>query len=339
MKKTLDYLYNFDFLRIIFTVFIVIHHILEQFHIFNRAASSVEFFFILSGFFLTYTVDNQKNCEEFVVKKFIRFWPLVCFSVVCTTFLSGNFMYERILAPLLFLPATGIYDNFTGSITIWYVCVLFWVSIFYFYLIKYFNKTTVNICIGVLTFYNYIACIRYGWGLWEPIGDIKIFTTGMARGIAGMGCGYFIATLYKNHISTPDNLKKVSLGYSILEILTLVYILISMFTLETPDNRIFIVISFILLIWLFLMKRGLISRYFDSNLCRVLSQYCLSVFLTHNIVITFFTKYISTDITNFELITFLIVSASIIFGILVHYIIEKPVSKYLKTKVYSFVKE
>ena len=59
-------LHNIEFLRILFTFCIFIHHALNSFGHANNGFFAVEFFFILSGFFLYYTIDNQKNVQKFL---------------------------------------------------------------------------------------------------------------------------------------------------------------------------------------------------------------------------------------------------------------------------------
>ena len=329
MNYKLHYHNNFDFLRIVFTIFVILHHILNQYHYVNFAGTSVDLFFILSGFFLTYTCSAQRNSETFIVKKIVRFWPLVCFATLCTAFLDTDITFEKFLAPLFFLPATGLFGEFTNGIaSIWYICVLFWVSIFYFYIIKNFKIEFVNACIGILTFYNYVVCVKYGWRIYETVDFCRIFTIGMARGFAGIGCGYFIASFYQNHINWFAGRKKISLLNSICEIMIFLYILIAMFTLDLSNNPIFMVISFICLILLFLMKKGVISYYFEKNSLKFLSDYCLSIFLTHNVIFFILPQYIA-DINNIIIQIVILLASSIIFGIISHHLIEKPSQKYL----------
>ncbi len=335
-KNTERYLNNFDFLRIIFTVCIVYHHLFNYYNKSNMGGASVEFFFILSGFFLTYTIEQQKNLEVFIVKKIIKFWPLICFSSICLIFGDKSMTYEKFLAPLFFLPATGIFDSFSSAPnSAWYICVLIWVSMFYFYIIKNCNPVFTKICIAILTFYNYVICVKYDWGIYDTIGELKIFTIGMARGIAGMGCGYFIAALYNKHRQSLNTSKKTYLKYTVSEIFLIAYILISMFGFNALDNRIFLVIAFIALIWLFLIKKGTISCYFEKNPYKDISQYCLAIFLTHGVIIFYSKKYMSTCTESDALQMSIIFFTSVLFGVLVRHFIEKPTTKYLQSKIFK----
>lgn len=82
MTKRLD---NIDFLRIVFTICIVLCHAFGAVSIWNRAPLAVEFFFILSGFFLFYTYRPEKMLDMWhglFLLGFYRLYWLVHWFVV-----------------------------------------------------------------------------------------------------------------------------------------------------------------------------------------------------------------------------------------------------------------
>jgi peptidoglycan/LPS O-acetylase OafA/YrhL len=102
-----------------------------------------------------------------------------------------------------------------------------------------------------------------------------------------------------------------------------------MFTVDGMRRRIFYVIAFIGLIELFLAKKGHVSQYFEKNSCLSISKYCLSVFLTHQVIISLFGKY-NILFDDMILQVFVIFVVCLLFGGAVHHLVEKPATKYLQ---------
>lgn len=332
-----SYFKNIEFLRIIFTLVIVIYHVLQFFRIETFGYLGVEFFFILSGFFLMYTFNNEKTLFEFMLKKITRFLPLIMFTTIIYSLIKG-FDFFVVLPGLFFIPYTGLCDDcFVGPGTVWYIDVLFWVSIFYFYLIKTQKPSTVNIIIGLLTFVGYLNSVYWGNGITEVSEEYGIFilNKGMIRGLSSMGLGYFVALNYLN-FSHKDN--KPTIFFTFLEAVVLIFILVFLFYPYFERNDLYLYIfSFIFLIFLFLAKKGYISRYFEDDSCLKISKYCLSVFLTHPIIVNAlcdkYRDFIDDLNICIELKAFAIVCLSILFGVGCYWIIEKPCERYLKKKL------
>ena len=68
---------NVEFLRLIFTFGVVVCHFAEKLEITTEGWLSVDFFFILSGFFLAVTFRPDRSTENFIKSKIIHFTPLL----------------------------------------------------------------------------------------------------------------------------------------------------------------------------------------------------------------------------------------------------------------------
>ncbi len=114
---------NIEFLRFLLAIVIVLFHC-------GRTTAdgylAVEMFFILAGYFLSRSINQNKeiSVDKFITIKFMRLWPVFAVAVV----LAGGNLYDM-LFKLLFLHATGLtlqYKTF-----IWFVAPFFWVLVFY----------------------------------------------------------------------------------------------------------------------------------------------------------------------------------------------------------------
>ena len=147
---------NMEFLRLIFTFGIVSYHLAERLNIFNEGWLGVEFFFILSGFFLTITFNPDRTTGDFAKSKIIHFVPLL---LLCA--FLGKAKIIPVLSNVLFLQSTGLSDDVVPPQS-WFLAVLFWVSLFYFYMMKICPVKANRLIFALLTFFSYSACRHFG---------------------------------------------------------------------------------------------------------------------------------------------------------------------------------
>lgn len=331
--KKLPRLHNIEFLRIFFTFCIFACHALNSFHVANDAKFAVEFFFVLSGFFLTYTYHNHKNLQIFMLNKIIRFLPIMIFGQVVCDLITLKFSFQNYISLICFLPGMGLTNKHYFSIGgNWYIGVLFWVSAFYFYLLGTRSKHTKNIIMALII---YISAVAYNQ-LPSHI-EISWFPCSLFRGFICIGLGCFLELTY-NKIGllrsqkNNQNQKEHKLFFTLSEIVLIIYLLLTMFASETfPVAYIHRIVLFLFLISLFLLRKGCVSQYFDDNSWSRISKYCLSFFLTHQIV----TEYLYTKINLFNSIStyssFLIMFfACVCLSVFAYHVVEKPCATYLK---------
>ena len=158
MEKKIRF-YNVDFLRFLLAVQIVVRHQickwagLDDFTAlvsskFNLWSIAVEFFFILAGFFMFLGIKKETDTLDFAKKRFLRLAPLVWFLVIISAIISpvinvkfsydGNILTIPLMHSIGFTPTSITGGTING--TIWFVSVLFWCSLFYFYIYKIFDK-------------------------------------------------------------------------------------------------------------------------------------------------------------------------------------------------------
>ena len=136
-------LQNIEFLRIIFTTFVLCFHFLPRIDVWSEGRVGVEFFFILSGFFLVYTFDEKVKMIDFMKEKIARFLPLILlFWGIVMLFYSGA--WSRVFADIFLLPTPGLH-NVPGRVgAIWFVKVLFWVTLMGFPILTSMSLTSIG---------------------------------------------------------------------------------------------------------------------------------------------------------------------------------------------------
>jgi peptidoglycan/LPS O-acetylase OafA/YrhL len=352
---------NIEFLRFLLCATIVIFHSRPQLLTFLRnditlygdiisnsawGYLSVDAFFMISGFFLFLKTDFTQKFSDFAKKKLIRLMPVVVFMLllgwITSLFTPAiNFhRYENIFT-LLNIQNIGItfsHGVFTAS---WYVSALFWSMCFYFYLYKILqDKRWFNLITACTIFFCYSLLLHANDWI-NPKNVAYVFNIGMMRAFAGLGVGYFLSMIYKDNIekiriTTLNIWQKLFVTAFEVYILSFTFYHLCLHKMNY-DNPMIIILAFIPLIWLFLIKKGYLTRLLENDLSVLLGQFTFSIFLTHQYVIKLWKYYICEAHKQWvighsvlNLVLFFVTVA--VFGVVVYYLVEKPVTKYLLKK-------
>ena len=314
----------------------------------HNGNKSVEFFFIISGFFLIYGFNKNLSTFDFIKKKIIRLSPLMLFFNIIYLILSlftksiKYDTYNNILS-LLFLGNIGVTKAYGNLGIVWYVSVLFWVSFLYFYLLKYFERKNINLFSAISIWFSYVFMIQArGGNISHHIKTYNnIFVVGLLRGLGGMGIGYFIGLIYKENKDKIENMKfnKITTFFiTLLEVFlfswSVYYLIIHKMSYK---NNIIFILFFIILFILFLIKKGLFTKLLDNNLSVILGRYSYSIYITHSFILNmlrtfFWKKYINIIIIHPLLNVVITMLLIFILSILVYHFVEKPSAEYLRRK-------
>ena len=358
LKKNGKY-YNIEAIRFLFSVLIIYYHIFHS-NIMNFTGGSafysrlkessdyagiiVECFFILSGFFLYYSYckNPSKSAGQFVFDKFSRLWPVFFVATVAETFFYEAEIYPLFLN-LLFLQSIGISPIVRGIN--WYVSSLFWVLIFYFVLLKYTkNKKKLNIFIGVIVYFSYmilLSAFNGGFGREVVYG---VFSGALLRALAGVGLGYLIAVCAENVRNMPSvrNFKPsavqnilITAVISLCELAFFALLLVHFLYKEKAYEKQFIVvILYSGLLLCMLTEKGILSRLCNNKIIGSLGKYTYSIYIMQqtSFYILQRTLWKNTDFVQNHALRCIAVSVlfSVVLGIAVYYIIEKPSARLLK---------
>lgn len=354
-KTVKEHFKNVDFLRFIFAIIIVMFHgrnatVLPYllFPTFKHCHVCVDFFFIISGFFLFYSIKNI-DTVTFAIKRFFRLapmvWFIVLFTIIASIFIKEeNFTLSNIILRCLLLSNIGFAPSTEGALSLgitWFVSVLFWVSIFYFYIHKIFDKKYLNLIIWLIIIFSYALYYSNNhFGTGGHTHTLYHFADiGVLRGLAGIGIGYFISELYKSTFlkQCSKNLKLVITGVEIFSISFLSYYLF--FTAKLPGKSGFVyIVVFSILFYLFLSKQGFISKLLEKDIWRELGNASYAIYIIHFPLfkVLHFTlyKHFANFVNSHTLLTFILQTIfAIIIGILVHHLYEIPINRLIKKKI------
>lgn len=356
MKKIIKkHIPQLDALRGLAAVLVMFYHyninylpsFLSDFFLIRQGWIFVDFFFVLSGFVITYNYSfqfNKKTLFKFIKLRFIRIYPLLFFSVIVFAFFiivlfsfsPENLRYfttkesiiNGLLEPLLLVNSTPFLGNSQGiNDPTWSISAEF-ISYFIFAIISLLNIKSRKWIALILVFLSYFFLyISFDKGLYLT-GDY-----GFVRGIGGFNLGVLVFMLY-------DNLKiKIS---EIYVYIFAVLIIICLNLINVNHDNFTLLFPFIFSFFIFLIaksKNSLIISFLLTKPLQYLGKISFSIYLNHKIVFLLMTKTIFMLFPNEQSQTLLfIVLLLCLFVVLVYSnytykIIELRFSKYLKTKI------
>lgn len=275
MKTISSRWYNIDFLRILFVIIIVYYHFIgasyatsygEPFTALcynSRSAGGIcnSALFMMSGFFLYYSILKTDSFLAFVKHKVFRIWPCLAFLIfciaVCSVFGIAKFDIGQNFLNLCFIHKNGsaLTTKLSNANVSWFVCTLFWLSLFFFCIFKIAFKNYQ----GALFFISLLCWITLSIYINNPGREAFTVLYGMlSKSMAGaMACtsaGILIAAIFEK-----TNIKNMKLNFyiaSICEILITFYILSCLIFVRFKEQYITIIILFSILFILFLLRGG-----------------------------------------------------------------------------------
>lgn len=292
---------SINLLKFIFAMFICFIHFIRELWLANYNCNveycfaggiCVELFFIISGYYLFFT---KKNTFEYIKQRIIRLYPLLIFSTLFVAFLRPLKIANVSLSiedvyNLLFLQGTGIFQGCGLNGPAWFICVLFWVSIFYYLLKKYLNPKIFFIILTIIVVLSFLLLWlpdQNGYAFLRVRGftDIKFISVMLTRGLLSMGVGLMIAwfqTEFKKLKYEPCNKSKIALTFCEITLFIALLMMLMMKTSNMSYRNIYIIINiiFIPLFFLFVNKLGyLSSNIFNKKIFNILGAYAFSIYM------------------------------------------------------------
>lgn len=302
----------------------------------------VEFFFVLSGYFMYPYVERIGGGEgytfrEFISRRISRLLPLVAIGAIGYEFLAG--LYQYIYHTSCFGIELTVWGTIIASLGIqdgwalanpcvnnptWYISVLILCYVV-FYLLSYISKR-----LKVSPFYFYVFMIFVGMGIQTYGINFPFFNGSSSRGYYAFFWGLVVAWYIKNTKVTW----KLELLSSAIVLLIILLIVGNYSIMSTGINYILTFIFYPALIIVFLSKP--IRTIFKSSKIGTLGKISFDTYIWHNalfilmyICIALFDWTIDlnrmTSMGIFTLITFAVGASS-------YFLIEVPINKLLVKK-------
>ena len=283
---------SISFFRIVFTLLIVLLHCTYT----QGGYIGVEFFFLVSGVLLAKSIyEKDISIKEFFVHRLKRLYPMYLFAnlfyLVVYAMLNSYHLGLGIKGfPAEFIEKIGLdwrsffMLQFFGPVRpdsyfiLWYVVVLFWLSLLFFIISKIMPKNVFTIFVGitVAAVLIYIFISTGNLDLWK---ESRFFVSeGFFRGYLDIGIGILLYNVKK----LAD--RKIELGhplFRVIEIIGYASIIIVAWNLRRTkwDFLLLLIMAICVTISFSEHKKGILN----NKAVNVMSKFSYAVYLLHPI--------------------------------------------------------
>lgn len=347
--------YSLDCLKFIASIFIVLLHYQQllgfvpdtgiRFYLSKfDFGLLVEFFFLLSGLLMVGYVDKIRDgmCfENFFARRYVRLVPLMCMSVIAyeglikvlDVFLGERFVWMfptkvniwGTIISSLGIQAGWVFPTPSINNPIWYVSVLLLCYIFFFIIVKLCATKNINVWWAFIGFILLAIGIRT-YGITLPF-----FNSTTVRGFIP----FFFGVLFGKYINGRDSKRgELIASIGIIGFLSSCMVL----DFEILGNDIGYLLTFVYYpAIIIIFNNAFLKKIFSCKIFETLGKISYSVYIWHVdliLVLLVFVKVIGLDInlySNMSMVVFVIIC--VLIGFVSHYLIEKPVDKFLKKRL------
>ncbi|WP_051878832.1 acyltransferase family protein [Chryseobacterium sp. FH1] len=344
--------HTFDSLRFLSFLLVFLSHCIipesNFLHSFSKAGKiGVSFFFVLSGFLITYILlleklnnQNRVRLKNFFLRRTLRIWPLYYAMVLfamCTPFIlsalklpySNEGYQPRWIFTMTFLENyVAMYKDMVPNVSpinvMWSLCVeehfyIIWGLIFYFISIKNIPKLIV-ICI-LISFISRIIYEQRGIPSLDILSNIQYFAFGAVP-----------AYIFVFHKEIIEKTEKISVLYKYtFAVFTLLFIfMITNFAIIT-DKKISSIILAILFSVMILSTLGKKNAFkiSDNGIMAQLGKYTYGLYLIHAICVQLFNKIGAMYELHWFVVILSSFSSTVLLSYLSYHLFEK---QFLKLK-------
>lgn len=347
------YFFNIDALRILLVIFIVYYHFIKTNYVqsydlplYKSLALNVGWtgsvcnatLFIISGYFLCSSfIRHQEPFLKFAIRKLIRFWPVLCFSVICMAILSCFHLFkfnigQAFLNLCLITKGFGLSTTLSNTYISWFVCNLFWCSLFYYALyIVLKDKFKFNFIVSIITYFCMVLYINN-----PSVRDSQVifnmFSKAFILSLGHVGLGILIHGFLNSVDLTKFKFNKFVM--TIFEVALSSYLIHGCLIKKFTDNYMVIILAAAALFVLFLLNKGYLSSLLNHSIFANIGKYAFSIYIMQDVIFVFFKNYLwkqQTLAINHPILTISIsILSSILLGVITYHFVENPCAKYLK---------
>lgn len=308
-KTKSNYNGEIDLLKFLFSLIIVAYHskyipALTDNAPFTYGFTCVEFFFMVSGFFMASSSRKYdgtkigKSTFDFILRKVKPLYIPFCFAFIVAFavreagfFLNDGYTLVKMLKDLtasvgeiLLLMKTGVTFGKTFNGPTWYIGAMFIAMAILLPLLLKYREWFLNIgsLVIAILFYGYAYTVKHTLNYVEWSG----FTTmAIIRAVAGIALGCFIYSLTERLKTRGTELKKTGKVLLYLVEFALLGLILTIMWFEGKNNFDFVAVvyMFFMLVIVFSGLTG-VKDVLPNKLCSVLGDFSLYLYLCHRTV-------------------------------------------------------
>ena len=315
---------QFEIFRFLGAVVVLLFHTAREtsfFHklpvILQNGPAWVHFYFLLSGFVLTYGFYNYEKIDlkKFYTSRFIKLYPLYFISLLMICFFTGFKGKEKMIGHLFLLQDWIFPKALDYNAAAWYLSALAFLYLLFpniLELFKKYEKTMITVSIVILLYTCYIHTI------FLPVAD-NVIMHQLFNYFPVIHLGSFMAGMSLCRICSKFKNRKIYSFLSVIYIVLLAYFMNNVPS-GIPYFGSYVTISFIPLIFFLSKDSGLLSRILSNKIFILLGSFSYAVYIFHLPVKEGFSKFVPVLNNKYFIIYFFTV---VLFSVLLTFINKK----------------
>jgi peptidoglycan/LPS O-acetylase OafA/YrhL len=308
---------------------------------FSHSYISVDGFFILSGFVLSYVyAEKLKNGTISLVCYFLhrlaRLYPLHILTMFFIFLIYSNFYQafpfqkplETAFYNLFLLHGLGFAHSWNWNDPSWSISVEFFGSVL---AIPILIKIRNNLLLATVSAIGYIIVIANHHNLMAAT-DVHfyIFSSGIIKSISGMSLGVMVRNLTIDHSSVKTNNIKIYL-LQIISMITVSYFIYTKDSVLSYDGLVIIAITYI--VYSTTSYNTFLTKLLSCNLLSGLGKISFSLYLLHTPLMLTLDQISFFRGKGFLIQSFIFSILILLISIIGYNLFELPSYKYLKSKI------
>ncbi len=298
-------------MRFFFTCIICLWHFRSIATFIHNGYIGVEFFFILSGFFLyiSYISHPDLGTIDFTLNKIKRFYPPLLISIFLLILLDRKqYLYISDFSPdgilnkyfthvheVFFCQGLGLTEIYDINGPIWFISILLLAGAFLYSLLRNYNHFAISIIIPAISFWGISYLLQNGTHSFANSTHIPGFYSRCVRGVSEMGIGILLAYVLNRKEFLFRKYKKfigLSAAISLLGIVLIV---------SANGNYDYLLLFFIpLILSSCIIKDSLLQKVFYHNFWRRFGDISMYMYFIHYFVASVFFIIIGRYNLHFE---------------------------------------
>ena len=298
-----------------------------------KGSNAVPMFFVIAFFFLSLKTKPEQPFFFFIVSKWLRLAPLVIAVTVVAYILHlfsfWGWSHELNIGNILLIQDWSVWPRWRYFVhPAWYCHAYLLLAIFYLGLIKAFDQKYVFFVLGV--------CAYIGWRIFGLMSVLPEYGSllghyDIGRGLFCLGLATLLTHLHKIYPPLPP---KHTICYTALELVLFGGVFGNLFFGKwNVLTSLHIILAFSLLFYLFIQRKGLLSRFLEKDWCVLLGRYAFGIFIVHALVLSAAQRivlphYKSQALEHPWLVLAGIVATTLILAITGYHFVEVPIARW-----------
>ena len=280
-------LLSVEALRFIFMTIIALWHF-GRINPFTHGYIAVDFFFILSGYFIYRScIKHKYDVLEFTVAKLKRFYPeyIIVFAVAFIMKLQILLRNNDFITVLFNAISEGLLINgigiFAGSVNppSWYVSVLLIGGGILYSVLFYNRKLALSVIFPLFLLFSYTYLLGFNGSI-EQFATVGFVCQPLLRGMAGMSLGVILSAF---SLRFSEKLSRKHVILDVVSMIAVIVVGVLLFYKQNYDNM--ALLAFCMLILSCSISNSLVNRIFKSQIWAKLGGVTFEMLLVHAPVI------------------------------------------------------